>query len=100
MLQDLVRLNVDPVYLMTALSGKFQEILTAKALIKSKKTFEDMMKHFGYSKGRMYYVQKNASEMDADLLARYIDELETLDYKVKSGQLDKLLGFEMFLLAI
>jgi DNA polymerase-3 subunit delta len=100
MLQDLVRLNVDPVYLMTALSGKFQEILTAKALIKSKKTFEDMMRHFGYSKGRMYYVQKNASEMDADLLARYIDELETLDFKVKSGQIDKMLGFELFLLAI
>lgn len=100
MLQDLTRLNVDPVFLMQALSGKFQELLTAKALIKAKKTYEEMMKHFGYSKGRMYYVQKNASEMDADLLARYIDDLGTLDFKVKSGQIDKLMGFEMFLLSI
>lgn len=100
LLQDLTRLNVDAVYLTTLVASKFQEILTAKALIKNKKTFDEMMKHFGYSKGRMYYVQKNASEMDADLLARYIDELETLDYKIKSGQLDKLLGFELFLLGI
>jgi DNA polymerase-3 subunit delta len=100
MLQDLTRLNVDPVYLMQALSGKFQELLTAKALIKSKMTYEEMMRHFGYSKGRMYYVQKNASEMDADLLARYLDDLGTLDFKVKSGQIDKLMGFEMFLMSI
>ncbi|MCK7484139.1 MAG: DNA polymerase III subunit delta [Bacillus subtilis] len=99
-LSDLTKINIDPVFILSALTAKLQEILYAKALIRQKTTFEDMMKYFGYSKGRMYYVQKNATEVVDELLHRYLNELEALDYKIKSGQIDKLLGLELFLFTI
>jgi DNA polymerase III subunit delta len=99
-LSDLTKINIDPVYILSALSSKLQEILYAKALVRQKTPMEEMMKYFGYSKGRMYYVQKNATDVSDELLHRYLNELETLDYKIKSGQIDKLLGLELFLFTI
>lgn len=95
--KDLLTMNVDPVWMMGVMMSKFQEILYTKELLQSKRSFEDIMKYFQASKGRVYYMVKNAKETTDDGLYDYMSELETLDYQIKSGQIDKFIGVEMFL---
>lgn len=95
--KDLLTMNIDPVWMMGVIMNKFQEILYTKELIGLKRTFEEIMKYFQASKGRVYYMVKNAKDTSDDELYGYMSELETLDYQIKSGQIDKFIGIEMFL---
>lgn len=95
--QDLVRVNTDPTSIVTLLAFKFQEILYTQSLIKMKSSQEAIMKFFNATKGRAYYILKNANEIPEQKLFQYLSELEMLDYQIKSGQIDKKIGLEMFL---
>ena len=50
------------------------------------------------SPNRAYYMIKNANEFEMDVIKKYISRLANLDFKIKSGQVDKKIGFEEFLL--
>lgn len=52
------------------------------------------------SPNRAYYMIKNAKEFTTDGIKKYISSLALLDYKIKSGQIDKKIGFEEFLLSL
>ena len=52
------------------------------------------------SPNRAYYMIKNVSEFPIDKIKKYLDALAVLDFKIKSGQVDKKIGFEEFLLNI
>jgi len=43
---------------------------------------------------------QNAKAVDDDLLVKLLEETEELDFKIKSGQIEKDLGIELFLLGI
>ena len=43
-------------------------------------------------------VRKNASNYHEDDLKDYLIHLEKLDFKIKSGQIDKIIGLKMFLI--
>jgi DNA polymerase-3 subunit delta len=62
-----------------------------------KSSQEAIMKFFNATKGRAYYILKNANEIPEQKLFQYLSELEMLDYQIKSGQIDKKIGLEMFL---
>lgn len=98
--QDLSKINTEPMWMISAIISKFQEVLYTKELMKLNYQFDQMMKHFNVSKGRAYYMIKNAKEVDETLLMHYFNQLEILDYQIKSGQIDKKIGLELFLLKI
>lgn len=100
LLKDLLKRNIDPVTILTMLSSKFLEIAHAKALIRQKASQEEMMKYFNYSKGRLYYVQKNATSFPEEVLETTISKLAEFDYLIKSGQLEKQLALELLLLQL
>jgi len=96
-LQDLFKSGTDPTSVATLIASKFQEILYAKELLRTGARFDDVMKYFGASKGRTYYIMKNANEQpDAYVLER-LGKLEELDYGMKSGTVDKRVALETFL---
>jgi len=95
--QDLMRVNTEPTSIVTLLAYKFQEVLYTQSLLKMKLKQEDIMKFFNASKGRTYYIIKNANEIPEMMVLQYLQELEELDYMIKSGQIDKKIGLEMFL---
>lgn len=95
--QDLMRVNTEPVTIVTLLAFKFQEILYTQALLRIKYKQEDIMKYFNATKGRAYYITKNATDISETIVLQYLTELEQLDYLIKSGQVDKKIGLEMFL---
>jgi DNA polymerase-3 subunit delta len=59
---------------------------------------KDIQKHFKVSRGRAYYMVKNARDVTKAQLDRYLNRLSDLDVAIKSGKTDKQLGLEMFLL--
>jgi len=97
---DLKSLKIDPIWMLTVITSKFQEILYTKELLKLRYKNEDIMKYFNASKGRVYYMVQNAKAVDDDLLVKLLEETEELDFKIKSGQIEKDLGIELFLLGI
>ncbi len=97
---DLKSLKIDPIWMLTVITGKFQEILYTKELLNLKYKNEDIMKYFNASRGRVYYMMQNARNIDDDLLVRLLEQTEELDFKIKSGQIDKDLGIELFLLGM
>lgn len=98
--QDLRSASVDPIWMMGVIMNKFQEILEVQAYLRQKTTQEELMKIFGASKGRAYYMMKNARETDPNALYESISRLEKLDFDIKSGRVDKALGVEMFLFRV
>lgn len=98
--QDLSRVGTEPTNILALIIAKFQEILYAKELLRTERAFEDVMKYFNATKGRTYYIVKNAREMSDEQLSRYMNELEKIDFRIKSGALDKKIALELFLLGI
>jgi DNA polymerase-3 subunit delta len=96
-LQDLLKAGTDPNNVAQLMAGKFQEILYAKELLRTGARFDDVMKYFGASKGRTYYIMKNANENDDAFVLDRLDRLELLDFQMKSGAIDKKIGLETFL---
>lgn len=96
-LQDLFKSGIDPASVATLMASKFQEILYAKELLRTGARFDDVMKYFGASRGRTYYIMKNANEQDDAFVLDRLSRLEELDFGMKSGTIDKRVGLETFL---
>lgn len=95
---DLKSIKIDPIWMLNVIVNKFQEILYTKELLKSKYSREDIMKYFKASRGRIFYMIQNAKNIDYNQLVHLLEKSEKLDYQIKSGQIDKSLGLELFLL--
>lgn len=52
------------------------------------------------SPGRTYYIMKDAKNFTIESLRKMIKDIGDLDYKIKSGQIDKVSGLELFLFQI
>ena len=46
----------------------------------------------------LYYMMKSASLISMDKIKRNINDLIDIDYKIKSGQVDKTIALETYLL--
>ncbi len=95
--QDIMRAGVDPAGIVGLVAGKFQEILYTKELLRTGSRFDDVMKYFSASKGRTYYIMKNANEQGDAYVIDRLAKLATLDFQMKSGTIDKRVGLETFL---
>lgn len=96
--QDLISIKTNEVTIISIIANKYLEILHTKKLIDAGYSQSDIMKYFNVSKGRAYYMKKNATSIQEDILVKHIQLLSDLDYKIKSGKIDKRLGLETFLL--
>ena len=95
---DLVMHSEDPLRILGILANKYREILHTKLLIKSGKDKGEIAKYFNANSGRAFYIMKNARGVSTDLVHRHLKTLEDIDYKIKTGQIDKKIGLELFIL--
>lgn len=96
--EDLKSINTSEIWIISTISNKLLEILHTKSLIALGYSQKDIMAYFKVSSGRAYYMKKNAESINLDQLETYMRDLSDLDYKIKSGQIDKGFGMELFLL--
>jgi len=95
---DLVMHSEDPLRILGILVNKYREILHVKLLIASGKDKTDVASYYRASPGRAFYMIKNASSVNMDIVKQHLKSLEKLDYQIKSGQIDKKIGLELFIL--
>lgn len=97
MLSDLLK-SEDAMRLLTLIQNKFREINYTKQLLMKGFKKEDLMRLFNASKGRAYYMEKNASSLSEDELRYQLDQLADTEFSIKKGILDKQVALELYIL--
>lgn len=95
---DLLIRGVDAVTIISNLGNKIKETITTKHLLRKGLSQQSVADYFNVSNGRAYYMVINANNQDLKFLESSYKSLADLDYKIKSGQIDKNLGLELWLL--
>ena len=95
---DLVMHSEDPLRILGILATKYREILHTKLLLNAGKDKNEIATYFNATSGRTYYIMKNASSVRMDVVESQLQKLEELDYQIKTGQIDKKIGLELFIL--
>jgi DNA polymerase III subunit delta len=96
-LTDLLQ-SEDAVRLLTLIQNKFREMNYTKQLLQRGFKKEDLMRIFNASKGRVYYMEKNAQTMSDDELSHQLDVLAETEFQIKKGLLDKQVALELYIL--
>lgn len=98
--KDFCVIHVDAIYIIALLAGQFRFLYEVKSLImqgRGKAEIVDIVKAHPY---RVQLAMQNVSNLSQDDLMHLLWKLAQLDQNIKSGVLDKKLGFEMFLLEL
>lgn len=95
---DLLIRGVDPITIISNLANKLKETITTKHLLTKGLSQQSIADYFHVSNGRAYYMVVNANSQTFKFLENGYAALTDLDYKIKSGQIDKKLGLELWLL--
>lgn len=96
---DLITHSEDPMRILSTIVFKYREILHVKSLLAKGLKQRDVAEHYNVSSGRAYYMVQNAKAVQLERLKSHLKHLESLDFNIKSGRLDKKLGLELFILS-
>lgn len=94
---DLITAKHEPVQLLSLISNKFREISKLKALVDANYSNDEIAKALNMTSGRIYYAIKNANSFKQKDVTNYIHELADIDYKIKSGLVDRFIAIETFI---
>lgn len=96
--QDMKLRSMQASNLISLLINKFQELYNVNILIKAGMNQASLAELFHISSGRAYYMVKNAKEHSLETIKSHLEQLNTLDYQIKSGKIDGNLGLELYFL--
>lgn len=96
--KDLLLMGEEPVKLIVMISNQLRLILQVKLMTKNGYKEREMAGIIGEHPYRVKLAL--SSSFTINELTNFLKELERLDFKIKSGQIDKNFGFEIFLLNI
>ena len=98
MLDDLRKQGIKDPQIIYALQSKFIEMYDTYILSKSRMREEDIMTIFGVSRGRAYYMLQNIKGITIDDIKAKLNQLNKLDYNLKSGKIKEDMALELYLL--
>lgn len=96
--QELSSNTKDITGIISLVTNTFKELYTTLKLLQAGYTQSDIAKFYGISNNYAYYKVKDAKTFKISDLEKQVTRLADLDYLIKSGQIDKSLGFELFLI--
>lgn len=96
--EDFMTLNEDEMRIISAISNKIEEILYTKILINKRASKDEIANYFKVKPGRAYYMMEAAKKITDSNIRLLIERITELDYKIKSGKIDKKLGLQLFIL--
>lgn len=95
---ELLKNNTEPIAIIVLLANQFRIMYQAKELIKKGYTEKDIASTINIHPYRVKLALQNSRSYDAKILLKYLNSLATLDIDIKSGNIDKNLGLELFIL--
>lgn len=90
----------DVLGIIAMISNSLKELLTTAKLLKAGYSQHDISRFYNVSSSRAYYIVKDAKNFQINDLESYVIKMADLDYKIKSGKIDKNIGIELLLLQI
>ena len=94
---SLLRAGNDQLKLLNLVYRSLKDSYVALKLIEAGKTQAEVASFLNVSPGRAYYIMKDAKTYDIKTLEEWLIKIGDLDYKIKTGQIDKVSGMELFL---
>ena len=82
------------------ISNSFKDLLTTAKLLKAGYSQHDISRLYNVSSSRAYYIVKDAKNFRIEDLENYVIKMADLDFKIKSGKIDKNIGIELILLQL
>lgn len=95
---DLCVLNKDAIYLIALLASQFRFLYQVKTLMMQGNAKNDITSQLKAHPYRVQLSMQTCTYLELSYILNILAQLATLDQKLKSGQLDKKLGFELFLM--
>ena len=96
--EDFMALNEDEMRIISAITNKVEEILYTKILVNQRMSKDEIATYFKVKPGRAYYMMDAAKKISEASLKSLMERITDLDYKIKSGKIDKKLGLQLFIL--
>ncbi|MDD8048204.1 MAG: DNA polymerase III subunit delta [Thomasclavelia sp.] len=97
---DLKVLNEEPVKLIILIANSIRISYQVKVLSSKGYSNNEMARMLKTSPQRIYYVLKEIGAYNQNELLKLLDQLSNLDIKIKTGQIDKNIGLELFLMKL
>lgn len=97
---DLMVLNEEPVKLIILIANSMRLLYQVKLLDRKGYNDQEIAKMLSVNPFRLKYIRNGGKEFQIDELLKCLNELSLLDVKIKTGQIDKKLGLELFMLKI
>lgn len=98
--EDMCTQNKDAIYLIAMLSSQFRFLYQVKELMLEGKYKEEITSILSAHPYRVQVSMKTAQLLDIAELLSILDRLAVLDQEIKAGRMNKVIGFEMFLLSL
>lgn len=99
-LHELLKMREEPIKIAMLMARQFRIILQVGQLAKHGLSPYQMASQLSLHPYAAKLAMDQARHFDAATLSNLLSELADLDYKMKSGKVDKVLGLEMFLLGL
>jgi DNA polymerase-3 subunit delta len=98
MYQNLKKQKINTFHIINQLTQKIKELLLVKELLKQNINSEEMQKILSISQGKVFFLIKETKLIGKQKLNTIFLDLIELEYQIKVGNVNKDIGFEMFLL--
>ncbi|MEG0022022.1 MAG: DNA polymerase III subunit delta [Bacilli bacterium] len=97
-LKELIKNNEEPIVMIISLANKLRMIYQTKEFYKKGYTDTEIASILGVKPGYLYYMKNSLNKYESDNIIDLLEKLADLDYKIKSGEIEKNVGLELFVL--
>ena len=98
--KEMLKVGEEPIKIIVMLANQFRLMYQAKILTSKGYTEEDIANLLHSKKYPVHLAIEKGYRYTSDTLLKHLEELADLDIKIKSGEIDKNLALELFLLRI
>lgn len=94
---ELSKYQKDTSFFINVISKSFRDSFLVKIMVEKKYSQNEICVKMNLNSNRVYYMMKDVSNISLQTIENYIHKLANLDYRIKTGLVDKKIGFEEFL---
>ena len=98
--KEMLKVGEEPIKIIVMLANQFRLMYQAKILTSKGYTEDDIAALLNSKKYPVHLAIQKGYRYSSDILLKHLEELADLDIKIKSGDIDKNLALELFLLRI
>ena len=98
--KELIKIGEEPIKIIVMLSNQFRLMYQAKHLTRKGYSEDDISSLLGVKRYPVHLAITKGYKYDDKTILKYLEELSDLDIKIKSGDINKYIALELFLLKI